>query len=148
MNDREVWMFVAEKFLGVPYQWGGYGVTGIDCSGMVNECEKALGRMKEHEDRTAEGIYQHYKMGGQEVGPGDLKPGCLVFRPGGSGVMNHVEIIWRDPRLSIGASGGTSETDTYAEAVKADARVKIRPWSRLGTNLRFVDPFLGVPWSV
>lgn len=148
MNDREVWIFVAERFLGVPYQWGGYGPTGIDCSGIVNECEKALGRLKEKEDRTAEGIYQHYKMHGQEVAASALKPGCLVFRPGSSGTMNHVEIIWRDPRLSIGASGGGSDTDTLEEAVKADARVKIRPWARLGTNLRFVDPFLGVPWSV
>lgn len=148
MTDREVFLFVAEKFLNVPYQWGGYGPHGVDCSGLVNECEKSLGRMKENEDRTAEGIYQHYKMKGQEVTETDLRPGCLVFRIMANGIANHVEVIWRHPGLSIGASGGTSKTDTLEEAIASDARVRIRPWARLGTNLRFVDPFLGVPWTV
>lgn len=148
MNDREIFLFIAERFLNVPYHYGGYGPTGIDCSGIVNEGEKGLGRMGEKDDRNAEGIWQHYKMQGKEVSADNLKPACLVFRPNAAGIMKHVEIIWRDVRLSIGASGGTPDTDTLEEAKMLDARVKIRPWARLGANLKFVDPFMGVPWSV
>jgi len=148
MSNREIFLFVAERFLGVPYHYGGYGPTGIDCSGIVNECEKALGRMGEKDDRTAETIWQHYRMQEKEVTSLALKPACLVFRPNAEGIMKHVEIIWRDTRLSIGASGGTPDTDTVAEALSLDARVKIRPWARLGKTLKFVDPFLGEPWAV
>ena len=65
----------AEKYLGVPYVWGGYSPSGFDCSGfvcwVVNHCGNGwdIGRT------TAEGIRQicHY------VSPEEARPGDIIF---------------------------------------------------------------------
>lgn len=68
----------AEKYLGVPYVWGGYSPSGFDCSGFVsyviNHCGNGwnLGR------QTAEGLRNSCTF----VSPGDAKPGDLIFFQG------------------------------------------------------------------
>lgn len=68
----------AEKYLGVPYVWGGYSPSGFDCSGfvsyVVNNCGNGwnFGRM------TAEGLRGQCTY----VDPSEAKPGDLIFFQG------------------------------------------------------------------
>ena len=68
----------AEKYLGVPYVWGGYSPSGFDCSGFVsyviNNCGNGwnLGR------QTAEGLRSNCTY----VAPAEAKPGDLIFFQG------------------------------------------------------------------
>ena len=36
---------VTEQFLGVPYLWGGLSGWGVDCSGLVHLCARAIGKL-------------------------------------------------------------------------------------------------------
>ena len=68
----------AEKYLGVPYVWGGYSPSGFDCSGFVsyviNHCGNGwnLGR------QTADGLRSNCTY----VAPAEAKPGDLIFFQG------------------------------------------------------------------
>lgn len=68
----------AEKYLGVPYVWGGYSPSGFDCSGFVswviNNCGNGwnIGRC------TADGLRSHCS----QVSPSEAKPGDLIFFQG------------------------------------------------------------------
>jgi hypothetical protein len=81
---------VAERFLGVPYLWGGRSSLGLDCSGLV---QLALG---------AAGIPAPRDSGPQEIELGrdvnwetqGLRRGDLVFWPGHVGIMrDDVELL-------------------------------------------------------
>lgn len=64
---------MAEKYLGVPYKFGGTStVNGIDCSAFVN---KIFGFFDVNLPRTAREIYKV----GEEVGMDELNVGDLVF---------------------------------------------------------------------
>ena len=68
----------AEKYLGVPYTWGGYSPSGFDCSGFVswviNNCGNGwnVGRC------TADELRSHCS----QVSPSEAKPGDLIFFQG------------------------------------------------------------------
>ena len=68
----------AEKYLGVPYVWGGYSPSGFDCSGFVswviNNCGNGwnIGRC------TADELRSHCS----QVSPSEAKPGDLIFFQG------------------------------------------------------------------
>lgn len=62
----------AEKYLGVPYLWGGFTPMGFDCSGLTQYVYRKLGVQLE---RTS--YYQVHQ--GITVSKEDLKPGDLLF---------------------------------------------------------------------
>ena len=68
----------AEKYLGVPYVWGGYSPSGFDCSGFVswviNNCGNGwnVGRC------TADELRSHCS----QVSLSESKPGDLIFFQG------------------------------------------------------------------
>jgi cell wall-associated NlpC family hydrolase len=71
---------VAERFLGVPYVWGGRTSLGIDCSGLVQQalyaCGQACPRDTDQQGRL-----------GQSVGREALQRGDLVVWRGHIGLM-------------------------------------------------------------
>ena len=71
---------IAERYLGVPYRWGGADpITGFDCSGFTMYVYAQLGI-----DLTHYTGAQWYE--GAHVPPADLQPGDLVFfEPSGRG---------------------------------------------------------------
>ena len=76
----------AERFVGIPYQWGGNNVVeGMDCSGFVravfNLCGVNIPRTSMEQFRTGESVGREY-----------LKDGDLVFFGSSEGSINHVGI--------------------------------------------------------
>jgi len=86
---------VAERFLGVPYLWGGKSSLGIDCSGLVQVALAATG-MASPRDSDLQERTLGVAMAPAE-GLGDLKRGDLVFWKG------HVAIA-RDGRSLLHAN--------------------------------------------
>jgi hypothetical protein len=76
----------AERFVGIPYQWGGNNVVeGMDCSGFVravyNLCGVNIPRNSQEQFRA-----------GENVGKADLKDGDLVFFGSSEETITHVGI--------------------------------------------------------
>lgn len=116
----------AESYLGTPYIFGGDDPSGLDCSGFVVECLKAVGFLGENEDYSANGLlglYQHHACD-------DPRAGAILFYLDTEGKAFHV-VICLDDCYQIGASGGTGATKTTEAAWQANAYVKIRPIPRL-----------------
>ena len=81
---------VAERFLGVPYLWGGDGPDGIDCSGLVQAALLACGI-----PCPADSDRQEAAFGEPPDGVEDAPRGALIFWDGhvamsrGDGTMIH-----------------------------------------------------------
>ena len=75
----------AQKYLGVPYVYGGASPSGFDCSGLVYYVLKTLGYSP---NRTPEAQYAH----GTYVSKADLLPGDIVFFSGNGSTITHVGI--------------------------------------------------------
>lgn len=134
--ERDLALRIAFAFLGKPYVWGGNDpIQGFDCSGLVIECLKSVGRLPRVGDWSANDLYVRFKATEVE----EPYKGCLVLWESTAKIV-HVEICV-DENCSIGASGGGSKTLTVADAINQDAYVKIRPWVTRGGVVHFVDPF-------
>lgn len=85
---RGDWVAQAERFLGVPYLWGGRSVRGIDCSGLVQVALMALG------ERAPRDSDMQLALLGDAVGPGEpARRGDLVFWRGHVGIMRDAETL-------------------------------------------------------
>jgi cell wall-associated NlpC family hydrolase len=83
----------AERFVGVPYLWGGRSARGLDCSALVQLAFLASGRSAPRDSDMQEALI------GTPISAGAaLRRGDLLFWPG------HVAIV-RDPQTLIHASG-------------------------------------------
>ena len=67
----------AEKYLGVPYSWGGYSPSGFDCSGFVSYCLTHSG-VRNTGRLTAQGLYDICTP----VSQSEAQPGDLIFFTG------------------------------------------------------------------
>lgn len=91
----------AERFLGIPYRFGGEGENGIDCSSFVQQVYKQY-----HVDlpRTA----REQIAVGTDVATGELRKGDLVFFHTYASFPSHVGIYLGDGKM-IHASSGKGE---------------------------------------
>ena len=72
---------VAERFLGVPYVWGGKTAAGLDCSGLIQTALQAVGKAAPRDTDMME------KALGEEIALDAVRRGDLVFWKGHMGVM-------------------------------------------------------------
>ena len=126
---------VAQSLIHTPYHWSGDDPTGFDCSGLVVECLKSVGRMPAH-DATADDLWRRFHQL-EVVYP---TSGCLAFWFNAEGEAYHVAICL-DARVCLTADGGGSQTQTLADAIEQNAFVKIRPIDHRSTAPKFLDLF-------
>jgi hypothetical protein len=72
---------VAERFLGVPYVWGGKTAAGLDCSSLVQIALQAVGKAAPRDSDMME------KTLGDAVALSNRRRGDLIFWKGHMGVM-------------------------------------------------------------
>lgn len=136
IRAQVVWY--AEKFIGAPYRWGGDDpMAGFDCSGFVVECLASVGILDDDEDLSAAALFQRFRKVQMIAEPGDLVFWASIKSPL---KITHVEIAL-DSARTIGASGGGSTTVTIAEAIIANAYVKVRPIDYRGRNYAIINPY-------
>lgn len=133
-RDAALWYF--ERMLFHYYRWRGDDPSGWDCSGATVESLQASGVLPRG-DWSADMLLDR---GWTRCAVPTR--GCLAFRLNSSGDAVHVGMVWNvlddGTILVIQASGGDSETETEADAIKANAFVKLRPvWS----GAVYADPF-------
>lgn len=73
---------VAEQFIGMPYLWGGRGVDGIDCSGLVQVALAAIGV-----DAPRDTDMQREAVGTPLAEEARLRRGDIISFPGHVGLM-------------------------------------------------------------
>ncbi len=76
---------VAQRFLGVPYVWGGKTAAGLDCSGLIQTALQAVGKAAPRDTDMME------KVLGEPISIADVRRGDLVFWKGHMGVMLDAE---------------------------------------------------------
>ena len=94
-RDFEYLKSIAMKYVNAPYQWGGKGPFGIDCSGLVQMVFKICGYPLSRDAR---------QQAAQGRPVEEAKPGDLAFFHNPEGQIVHVGILLEDEKI-IHASG-------------------------------------------
>jgi len=77
---------IAQRFMGVPYVWGGKTAAGLDCSGLIQTALQAVGKAAPRDTDMME------KALGEAVKTADRR-GDLVFWKGHMGVMLDAQML-------------------------------------------------------
>lgn len=133
-----------QHWIGTPYTWGGDDFSAFDCSGLIVEVFKSIGKFYDHEDYSAETLYQKFKNN-------EIKQpfsGCLVFWFNKQGKAVHVAMMI-DKYFLVHAAGGGSKVKTREDAIRLNAYVMMRELRKVakfrrghyGQDYKIVDPF-------
>lgn len=71
-KTEKLWQ-VYERYVGVPYEYGGTSAEGFDCSGFITTAFRE--GLNQRLPRTTSQMLRHGKV----VAPGEIQPGDLVF---------------------------------------------------------------------
>jgi len=81
VESQKDFVAIAERFVGVPYVWGGKTAAGLDCSGLIQTALHAVGKAAPRDTDMME------KALGDTIAISDARRGDLVFWKGHMGVM-------------------------------------------------------------
>ena len=115
---------IAERYLGVPYRWGGADpLTGFDCSGFTMYVYAQLGINLTH--YTGAQFYE-----GTRVPPDQLEPGDLVFfEPSARGPQHEGMYIGNGQFIQAPHSGDVVKISSLSEPAYQFGFVgAVRPW--------------------
>lgn len=99
---------IAKMFFGIPYKWSGNNpTTGLDCSGLVCECLRSVGKLGKT-DLSAQMIYDKYVCASNS---GEVRTDALLFFGKDCESISHIAIAL-DHEYMIEAGGeGRIESD-------------------------------------
>jgi cell wall-associated NlpC family hydrolase len=80
-EKEPLWVATAERFLGVPYLWGGRSSAGLDCSGLIQIALQAAGMFCPRDSDQQQAAL------GREVSSSSMKRGDIVFWKRHVGIM-------------------------------------------------------------
>ena len=131
----------ARAQIGKPYQWGGTGPDGFDCSGLVMMAYRQVGV---DIPRTSEEQWAW----GPRIQPGHEEPGDLVFFPGSDGTRanpGHVGlVIGKDKMVEAYATGFPIRISSFGTSNSPPGdQVPVgftRPWAHAGVVLSRQGP--------
>lgn len=87
---------IAERFLGVPYLWGGRSSLGIDCSGLAQMALHAVGRAAPRDSGP-----QSRSIGAAIAPNAPLQRGDFIFWNGHVGIMQSAETLLHATAFSM-----------------------------------------------
>ena len=124
-HERDAAVDELKRWLHTPYYWAGDDFSAIDCSGLIMEVLKSIGRFGERRDLTADGLLHLYEHNAAQ------KPykGCLIFwLDKKNGKAKHVAMMI-DDRFLIHAAGGGKPVLKYEDIIaKYPILVQYPPW--------------------
>jgi peptidoglycan DL-endopeptidase CwlO len=107
---------VAERYLGVPYVWGGASPSGFDCSGLMYYAYRQIGKYVPHYTVAEWNAFPHVPLN-------QLQPGDLVFFGGES----HVGMYIGGGRMIHAPHTGTVVQITSLSAMGGSPDGAVRP---------------------
>ena len=133
-----------QRWIGTPYSWGGDDFSAFDCSGLVVEVLKSIGKFHDYEDYSAETLYRKYKANIVK----QPFSGCLILWFNKAGRAIHIGMMI-DKYFIVHASGGGSKVKTVGDAIDKNAYVMMRELKKVakhrkqnyGQDYKAVDPF-------
>jgi cell wall-associated NlpC family hydrolase len=126
----------AKSFIGMPYIWGAEGVTGFDCSGLVQEILRSIGEDPKG-DQTAQELYRIFSKEGDKSEK--CQAGALCFYGKSLSFITHVAFGIDNFRV-VEAGGGDSTCVDLHSAAKRSAMVRIRPHNHRSDLVAMVMP--------
>lgn len=112
------------SYLNIPYIFGGKNtLQGEDCSGLVCEFLKAVGKLKTNDEFGSQQLYNMFKPMTQAGGP---FTGSLAFYGADVSHIDHVA-MFLDSNFIVEAGHGTADTLTKDIAAQRGAYSRVRP---------------------
>lgn len=113
MKSRNDFISTAEKYLGVPYVWGGDNLSegGLDCSGYVYRVLSDMGSKIPR--LTAQGYYSSNNSDlGNEISMNNCRPGDLLFFGKSRKSITHIAFYYSDGMMIESGGGGSANTES------------------------------------
>lgn len=129
------------SYLNIPYVFGGKNpLQGEDCSGLVCEFLKLLGKLSTNEELGSQQLYTRFKS---QHRPDGLDTGSLIFYGLDEDHIDHVA-MFLDDHFIVEAGHGTADTLTKDIAAQRGAFTRVRPHDYRSDGIAIINLDLGL----
>ena len=102
-------------YIGIPYVWGGNTPKGFDCSGLVCEGLRSIGKLSKR-DYTAQGLYNLFCKEGNFS---QIKDNTILFFGKNTGEISHIAVALNEKQMIEAGGEGRVETDKGYVRIRA-----------------------------